>query len=586
MARILSFTLIVILFSISFLGCKTDKTDTSHDIHIRLKKDPERLNPLVFPSPTSREVYQYIHTPLADFDPISLELSPLLIKEIPQEMAIDTGKYAGGIYFDIEIKPEARWDDGSEITAHDYVFTLKSINLPLTEATKYREFAQNISDIVIDPKNSKKFKVLFAKDYMLALESCLLIEIYPRYFYDSQNLLGNYSYSDILNFERAQIEQDTTLIQFAETFNSNEFSRDKISGSGPYKLVSWVSDQTVVLERKENYWAKNEKSSYFAQGPQKMIFHVIPDEITAVAQLKAGQLDVINEISTDVFENLKKDTFFNGVFEFYNPALMRQYFVLLNMRDPVISEVNVRQALAHLIDVDDIINNLEYGLGIRTVGPIHPVKKTHHPHLKPIPFDVQKAQDLLTNAGWKDTDGDGILDKEIEGQQQNLIIELLISGQELGKKLAILWQQSAAQAGIQIEIVERDFKQIRMDNIMPRKYQMVLSARVQEIQMWDELMFFHSSNDTPDGSNSGSYRSPVVDSLLDKIIFTKDLTERKQIYHILQEEVYKDLPNIFLYSPKERIIVSKNWSSFATSKRPGYMANAFQYMGKGASIEQ
>lgn len=566
-------------------GCKTDQKEDNQTIHIRLKKDPEKLNPLTFPSPTSREVYQYLHTPLADFDPKTLEITPLLIEKIPEEMPIDTGKFAGGIYFDIEIKPQARWDDGSAITAEDYIFTLKAINLPVTDAAKYREFAQNISDIVIDPANPRKFRVIFEKDYILALESCLLIEVYPRYFYDSLNLLNTYTYYEIITTDRAEAEQDSILTQFAERFNSTELAREKISGSGPYRLVSWVSDQTVVLERKENYWAREEESDYFAQGPKTMVFHIIPDEVTAVAQMKAGQLDVANEISTDIFKNIKEDSFYKDKFDFYNPALMRQYFVLLNLRDSLIADVNVRRALAHLIDIDDIIQNLEYGQGIRTVGPIHPLKKTYHKALQPIPFDVQKARDILTQSEWKDMDGDGILDKIINGEQESLQLELLISGQELGKKLAILWQESAAKAGVRINITEKDFKQIRIENIMPRNYQMVLSARVQEMQMWDELMFFHSSNDTPTGSNSGSYRSATVDSLLNNIIFTKDLDQRKQIYLRIQEEIYHDLPNIFLYSPKERIIVSKNWKSYATSKRPGYMANAFSYQGKGVAVQ-
>ena len=120
----LSFTLVASLFS-----CKTDRNNEDNTIHIRLKKDPERINPLLFPNPTSREIYQYIHLPLADLDPDDLELSPILIDKIPVEMAIDTGKYKGGVYFDITILPEAKWDNGSPITAEDYLFTLKAIRL-------------------------------------------------------------------------------------------------------------------------------------------------------------------------------------------------------------------------------------------------------------------------------------------------------------------------------------------------------------------------------------------------------------------------------------------------------------------------
>jgi peptide/nickel transport system substrate-binding protein len=181
----LGILLLVVVFS-----CKTDKNEQDHTINIRIKKDPERINPLLFPNPTAREVYQYIHLPLADYDPNSLELTPILIKELPAEMAIDSGKYKGGIYFDVTLVDDATWDNGQPITVEDYLFTMKAINLPLTNASKYREITQNITDIIPDSANNKKCRVIFANDYMNALETVTNIEIYPRYVYDSLNILA------------------------------------------------------------------------------------------------------------------------------------------------------------------------------------------------------------------------------------------------------------------------------------------------------------------------------------------------------------------------------------------------------------
>ena len=158
-------------------------------------------------------MYQYIHIPLADFDPATLELTPLLIKSIPQEIPIDTGYYKGGISFNIEILEEARWDDGSPITGQDYLFTIKAINLPLTNAGKYREFAQHIKKIVIDQSNPKKFKVIFSEDYLLALESAVNFEVYPKYFYDSINALNNYELSDFDEKNEDKISKDSVSAQ-------------------------------------------------------------------------------------------------------------------------------------------------------------------------------------------------------------------------------------------------------------------------------------------------------------------------------------------------------------------------------------
>ena len=584
MSRI-PYVLIYVLF-IGLLSCKNDRKQEHATINIRLKKDPERINRLLFPNPTAREVYQYLHLPLADFDPNTLALSPVLIKNIPSAISIDTGIYKGGLLFNIEILEEAKWDNGSPITAEDYVFTVKAINLPLTNAAKYRDWTQNITDIAIDQSNPKKFTVIFAKDYMLALETAVNIEIYPKYFYDPNKTLDSYKVTDFVEENKAKIEADSTLSKFAAAFNSNDFSRDKWSGSGPYAIQSWVADQSVILVKKEDYWAKDLDIPLLAQGPDKMVFHIIPDELSAVTQLKAGTIDVINEISGENYQELSKDPTLMDKFSFYHPALMKHYLINMNNGNPKLSDKNVRKALAHLVEVDNVISNIEKGMATRTVGPIHPVKKTHHKTLTPIAFDIEAAQKLLSDAGWKDTNNNGTIDKKVNGKLTELELEILISGQELGKQLALILQQNAAKVGVKIIITQKEFKQIRAENLKTRNYDLVPSVISQDVQAWDDLKNdWHSSSDTPDGSNYNSYKNTEVDTLLDKILATKDENERIKVYQDIQQKIYDDQPAIFLYAPEEKIVVSKKWNSSSTLKRPGYMANTFQ-LSKNAVSSQ
>ena len=575
MSRI-PFALICVIF-VSFLSCKNDRKYEDQTINIRLKKDPERINPLLFPNPTAREVYQYLHLPLADFDPVSLELSPILIKSIPEVMPIDTGMYKGGLSFNMEILDEAKWDDGSPITAEDYVFTVKAINLHLTNAAKYRELVKNISDVITDPDNPKKFTVIFAKDYMLALETAVNVEIYPKYYYDQNNALGNYKITDFVAVNEEKLAADSTLVRFAEVFNGNDFSRDKMSGSGPYAIQSWVSDQSVVLVKKSDYWAKNMDRPILKQGPDKMIFHIIPDELSAITQLKAGTIDVVNEISAEYYQELSKDSLLIDKFSFYKPALIKYYLININNGTPKLSDTNVRKALAHLVDVESIIANIEKGMAVRVVGPIHPVKKTHNKSLTPVTFDIPTAKRLLKESGWKDSNGNGTIDKKIDGKLTELELDILISGQELGKQLSLILQQNAAKVGIKINITQKEFKQIRAENLKTRNYDLVPAVMSQDVQTWDDLKNdWHSSSDTPDGSNYTSYRNAEVDGLIDRILVTKDDTERVKLYQEIQKKIYDDQAAIFLYAPEEKIVVSKKWNSSSTVKRPGYMANTFQ----------
>lgn len=567
--------LIAGLVAISLFSCGNDGTNDASVIHIRLKKDPERVNPLLFPNPTAREIYQYLHLPLADFDPNTLELVPLLIKELPQSVSIDTGKYSGGVAFDLEMNEKARWDNGSPITAADYIFTIKSIMHPLTGAGKYREIASQIADVIPDPKNERKFRVIFDKPYILALEAAVNIEIYPGYFYDSLKLLQDYTLPGILSLTEEQVMADSNLVLFARNFNANDFSRTKFSGAGPYKLTTWNADQEIILEKKQDYWADGFSQAALQQGPGKMVFHIIPDELTAVTQLKAGGIDVINEISAENYKSLQEDGGSSSAFTFFHPSLTKHYIITLNNSDVRLSDAKVRRALAHLVDVQNMITNIENGMGTPSVGPVHPMKKAFNDGLKPVLYDAGAAQKLLAEAGWKDSDGDGVLDKIIAGKKTDLSLEILISGQELGKRLSVMLQENAARAGVKITITEKDFKLIRSENLKTRNFQLVPSVLSQDIVKWDDLSKWHSKNDTPDGSNEMSYRNPKTDALIDRIESTTTEADRIRLYREIQALIYEDQPAIFLYAPEEKIVVSKKWNASATSKRPGYLANTF-----------
>jgi peptide/nickel transport system substrate-binding protein len=222
-----------------------------------------------------------------------------------------------------------------------------------------------------------------------------------------------------------------------------------------------------------------------------------------------------------------------------------------------------------------MITNIENGMGTPSVGPVHPMKKAFNDDLKPVSYDVGSAQKLLAEAGWKDSDQDGTLDKIIAGKKTDLSLEILISGQELGKRLSVMLQENAAKAGVKITITEKDFKLIRSENLKTRNFQLVPSVLSQDIVKWDDLSKWHSKNDTPDGSNEMSYRNPKTDALIDRIESTTREADRIRLYREIQSLIYEDQPAIFLYAPEEKIVVSNKWNASATSKRPGYLANTF-----------
>lgn len=585
MYRLISFTFIAIVL-LKVFSCKTDKTSVDDTIHVRIAKDPERLHPLLFPNPSAREIYQYIFLPLADYNRETLELEPLLITSLPEKQMVTDGPYKGGVRFDVEIRPDAVWENGSPITAEDYLFTLKAIRMPLNNTSRYRDVLQNIAAVTIDSSDNKKFSVFLRTDDMNALESVVQWEIYPAYFYDPANMLKNLDLEKLQTdtlYEKAVLA-DSSYQAFAEIFNGPVHSSQKISGSGPYTFSVWEANQYIVLEKKKDYWGERNSNNALKCNPDKIVFHVITDDAAAIVQLKEGLIDIMNQVDDDDFLAMQNDPELKEKFHFFTPQLTKYYVILLNNSDPKLSDKKVRKALAHLSDVDYILKNLENGFGKRLASAIHPGKPYYNKTLQPVAFDPEKAKSLLAEAGWKDSNNNGILDKNLAGKTTELELDIHVSGQELGNQVALLLQQQAKTAGIKINIIEKEFKLVRAEHLKTRQYHLVPSVVSADLNYWDDLRSrYHSEADNPQGANDVSYRNPVADKILDQIPTETDIKKREALYKDIQAIIYEDQPMIYLYVPSERIILNKIWKGNATMKRPGYAVNEFELIGQRPS---
>ena len=249
MRRFSLYLFIFVCISSFIISCKSDSYPPDNKVqdgtlHIRKKTDAQKLHPFVYPSPKARDIYQYIFPQLADFDPVTLKLIPVLIKAIPEEIKITEGPNSGSIKFTIEYLPEAKWDDNKDVTAQDYIFSVKTVKNLKVKAGGYRSHLQFISDIIVDPNNPKKFDVIFSKDYLLAKETALTIETYPAHIYDPKGLTTSLSLSDAGDENKLNkiIGKDSTLMQWADDMNGIKYGREVVNSCGPYQLSEWVTD--------------------------------------------------------------------------------------------------------------------------------------------------------------------------------------------------------------------------------------------------------------------------------------------------------------------------------------------------------
>ncbi|MEZ4908388.1 MAG: ABC transporter substrate-binding protein, partial [Saprospiraceae bacterium] len=551
-----------------------DKNDI-FNITIGIEREPSALFPIKRSADVERQVFQYIFMQCADYDPITLENTPLLLEKFPDKTSIDTGTYKGSYRYDISLRDNAKWDNGSEITGFDYLFTIKMILFPAIELhPSLRALYKHIIGIEINEDNPKKFSVYTDKSYMLSDELVTNMEIFPEYFYDSLKVLREINLSDIINNNiNEEILVASELQDFISKINGAYFMRDHISGAGPYKLESWIANNQIVLSKKENWWGQDISDiSYFKNYPEKLIFKIIPDKTTEFIELKNGNVDLIQGEFGQDFVSMHKDEKNKDKFNFFDPLSLQYYSLILNNRNKILEDVNVRKALAHLVDVNSLLKTFGTGGEMRMITPVHPEKKYYDKNLTPIDFNIDKAKSLLSEAGWKENNG--ILEKSIDEKNVKLKLSISITGQSFGKSLALQLKENAAKAGIEIEIITvagNNYRNMLKNN----DFDMTPVIGGSDLADEDPFNDWASANAGVGGTNLSGFHDKECDEIIDKIRNASDKEKRAEYYKEFQKIIYDQQPVIFLYFPTNNIIVDKKYDSFASIKRPGYFANAF-----------
>ena len=358
---------ILTLFSSS---CRREEQSSMHkrssnEVSIRLEAEPDRLNPLLSTISYSRQVFDPLHLYLMNYDPTTLVLVPQLLKETPKIELIKNGVFEGGTKYSFEIREEAVWDDGKPVTAADYEATLKLIFNPFLPTLGYRTFLENIQSFDIDKMNPKKFTIILNDTYFAGLESLTnVVPVLPKHIFDADNSLDTVSLLKLISdpSPENQLKNYPFIKDFADYYLGEFFSRNPegVNGAGPYKLVSWQSGQEILLEKKQAWWGDKlaTDNAAFQAFPDKLLFKIIPDPVSALAALKNEEIDVMQNIAPEDFLVLTSDSTTKAHFSFYTPSSLSSYYISLNTRLPILSDKKVRRAFAHAIDVDELIKNV------------------------------------------------------------------------------------------------------------------------------------------------------------------------------------------------------------------------------------
>jgi peptide/nickel transport system substrate-binding protein len=583
MKRIMYLSVTVLLAVVMLAGCKGRKA--GGELKPRLFSNPDMLNPINSRDAQARYICNLIFQSIEGTDPENYSLTPVVALSRPTVTDITDGEFKGGIKLEYEIRPEAAWDNGSPITAADYVFSIKSILNPKTNCQPLKPYYEWVGDIVTDSANPRKF-VVYGKEKYFKIEELAGGYILPEYVYDPQKLMRKFKITDMNTDEkRAKLKDNADIQKFADLFNSEKFQRDKegVIGSGPYRLESWVTGQTLTLVRKKNWWGDKIKDNRdFVALPDKIVFKVINDQNAAVAALKDGQIDHYSSLPPKAYNELIKNDSVKTKVKLEAPSTLAFLFLAFNTRSPKLADKNVREAIAHCINKKQINDVIGFGMSTLVETFVHPLQKHYNGDIKPWGYDLDKARQLLDQAGWKDTDGDGYRDKMINGEKVKLNLDFKIpAGNKPREEMGLLIQEDLKKVGISLTITAREGTVYQQD-MDKRDFELSYMAYTMDPVMGDPKQQWSTTESASGGSNMCGFGNEATDKLIEELRSEMNEDKRIALYKNLQQIIHDDIPCVFMFIPVNREATSKRFEVKGTLITPGVMYNEFKAMSSNA----
>jgi peptide/nickel transport system substrate-binding protein len=505
--------------------------------------DPEQLNPLTSNDATASSILGYIFESLLRRDPRTLELKPHLAVARP-EISGDKLEYT------FKLRQDAHFQDGKPLTGEDVLFSLKAIKCPLVNAPFQRVYYESIVDAHLLDPYTIRFRA--REPYFLNENVLGGIDVLPRHYYDPDDLLREVTVTELAG---DYAKHEAKVRQFAQQFNQN-FARNPM-GSGPYKFVSWSTGQEVVLERDPNYWG-NGKAGIDQVYIDVRKFRVINNMDAALVNLKAGNLDTMGLQPLQHLRQTSGGRFEReyAKYEYFTPSYT---YIGWNNAHPIFRDVRVRQAMTYFTNRQQIVKTVLFDLGQVIDSPIYRFRPEYDEHLYSHPYDPKKALGLLAEAGWRDSDGDGILDKEIDGQRLPFRFEIKFnSGNDIRKSVALTLQDELRKHGIDVQVRALDWT-IFLDDVRHHKFDAVILGWAMSVNEPDAYQVWHSSQAENRGSNMISYKNPRVDAILEEYRRTFDAGKRIELYREFQRILNEEQPYTFLFMQKAVTAVSRRF---------------------------
>ena len=432
-----------------------------------------------------------------------------------------------GLTWTFELRKNVKWHDGEKFDANDVAFTFNDIVLN-------KEVGANNSNIYA-PINH----VEIIDDYTVKFIMDEPFSSLPEYLTYYEGILPKHIFEGV-----------------KDPWSLSSFNKAQPIGTGAFRLETYQSGAFVKLVRNADYWDGEPKI-------REVTFQVVPDPDAQIAQMLAGNLDLISVENPTLLSRLQSMP--NLTFDSQSENVY--YFVILHQTDPRFQDVRVRQGLLQAIDRQAIIDSVLKGYGSVATGPIAPIQKAYYTDkVAQHPYDPENAKKLLAEAGW--TPGnDGILQKD--GERFTITIDQGEFGQLL--PIAVLIQQYWKDVGVDVKLNVMDWNSYLTKTYVNRDYQATVCWW--RTPATPDVSPYYDSAAAGSGNNWPDYKDPKLDKLLKAELSATDEQEKKQIAVEIQKYVAENLPYLYLYYPEGTVVRDEALSGLMPTNLPA----AFQH---------
>ena len=447
-----------------------------------------------------------------------------------------------GTVYTFHLRQDVVWHDGEPFNADDVVFTLNALAHP----------------DYIGGNENRVLGIVGAAEVQ-AGEAETISGIEKLDDYTVQITLPEPNAAFMANMYTSILPEHVLGAENPGEWETDSFNRAPV-GTGKYKFVEWKSGQYIRLERNEDYYG--DKPSI------KDVVIQFGDETTLVAALLNGEIDVLYNLPTAEVENVEA---IDGV-SLYTYEEMTVYYIGFNMLNETLSDLRVRQALAHGLDKQTVIDTV-YGNGLAFVADdIFPSNHWSHSDTVTVyDYDPELAKSLLEEAGYVMNESTGFYEKD--GKPLHLTYDL--STGATGEAMATLFQQQWKEIGVDLEVITQDFATLAFTKLLPDSgatettadsYQMYTLGFGVEVDP-NEYNEYLSTNTGAGSWNFGHYSNPEVDELFKLQLTQTDPEERAETFHKIADIESNDLYWIPTYSKAATTGVSDRVQDFIADYR-------------------